>query len=267
MAGRPRGSCVLATSPRRCKPSIRTEGSALFAGPWNRSFMRQTLRRWVVAPAFPGLLAGCPKATGLPDAAVNLTILEDTVRAIRDPTHITLELRLLVENRDAQPIYVGPCGHALYQRTGTTDRVVYAVPCRAGSSLNLVVEPGLGSVIGVRVVARRDTVAGRWPAVGVEGDYYVIAWLLSSPGAGGIGSVPLPQGRRTSPPFPVREREVGLASRGVPNGKEANLVAVAPAKAGCPVSFAGSAHEYDTELRLPAYDRRGHASPEQRMPC
>ena len=171
--------------------------------------MSRTLKSSVAAMLCVGAIAGCSGATSLPDLAVRLTVLEDTVRAIRDSTHITLELRLQVENRDAQPVFVGPCGHVLYQRTASADRPVYSVPCRGGSALNIVVEPGLGSTISMRVVVRRDTVVGRWPAVGVEGDYYVVAWLLSSPGAGGIAGVPLPQGRRTSPPFPVRERDAG----------------------------------------------------------
>ncbi len=150
---------------------------------------------------------GCGTPT-LPDRDIVLSILEDTGRVLQDSTHAELSIRVQLQNADTRPVYVTTCGHALYHQAPSGPELVYSSRCGQSSQVPLVVEPGRGTLIGIRARARLDTLRGRWVAASALGAHYAIVWVTSAPSASGLGGTPLPASRRRTPTFPVRVRRV-----------------------------------------------------------
>ncbi|MCC6317891.1 MAG: hypothetical protein IT361_09390 [Gemmatimonadaceae bacterium] len=137
-----------------------------------------------------------------------MVVLDDTVRIIRDTSTFSTSVRVSVTNQDDRPFYTFPCGHTLMRRSASADHAVFSQPCPEGPRIPVAVEPGHGTTVRIVLRVRRDTLGDRWPNGSIDGDYYVIAWLVSSPPTAGFSSLPLPTRRRTSPTFPARLRVV-----------------------------------------------------------
>lgn len=147
----------------------------------------------------------CRSSVGLPDRDVEIALVRDSALAYVDDATIELQVQVVVRNHDTRNVFLSRCGHIMQRQTDSGWTTVLSVPClHAGNAL--VVSPNTGAFVGLGVLARRDTLHGRWPE-DVAGNYRVIVAAMGVLAAGG-GGTPLPTPTRTSPTFRVVVRTV-----------------------------------------------------------